>query len=798
MIQLIYFLFALLLIGILVLIINMGKLMDQRFKNIFKEIGDLNLKLEEWKRESSLKGNIETLEIPKPLPISQKEFSPEYYKPEIKPEIQPDYRTEPTPEPVIPIQIEPEKPVIPVPSAKISEPIIEFNTPKKPERKTFMERNPDLEKFIGENLVNKIGIAILVLAIGFFVKYAIDNNWIGPLGRVSIGFILGGILIAIAHRLRKEFHAFSSVLTGGGLAVFYFTITLAYSQFHLFSQGLSFILLILVTCFAVLLALLYDREELGVIALIGGLASPFLVTGHEANYSGLFLYLVILNAGLLVIAYNKLWRVLNASAFILTLLVFSWLSALVPIQTYHSLFLYSTVLYLLFFGINIAFNIRENRKFIGFDFSIILINTAIYFSAGLYFLNALHLENFKGFFTICLAVFNLGFSFFLFRNRKVDLNILYLLIGITLTFVSLTAPLQLHGHYITLFWSAESVLLYWLYLKSEINLLKLTSWIVWLVTLISLISSTSEVYTLHEFNLPIIFNKGFITLVFVAISNYLLHRISRLDSSSQLYGVEFPKGVFVLSALVILFISGLLELDGQFNHYKIENNLFQIYSTLYILAFVYAVVLGIKKNPTKLLWVKTLLILLTSVYYIIQFQLLYNLELILLNNRIQNWMHFSAQGLETLIFILLFYELGKDLRKYYLAKKESILVWFYIGVCLLFLSMEVYWMSLFCFYTHGPSFLIINRVFDKVVLPILWGLSSFVLMWIGFHYKEKLLRIISLSLFSLTLLKLFIFDIQNIPPAGKIIAFFLLGVLLLVVSFMYQKLKNILVNEEKN
>ena len=53
---------------------------------------------------------------------------------------------------------------------------------------TFYERNPDLEKFIGENLVSKIGIAILVLAIGFFVKFAIDNNWIGPVGRVGSAF----------------------------------------------------------------------------------------------------------------------------------------------------------------------------------------------------------------------------------------------------------------------------------------------------------------------------------------------------------------------------------------------------------------------------------------------------------------------------------------------------------------------------------------------------------------------------------------------------------------------------------
>ncbi|MCY7293175.1 MAG: DUF2339 domain-containing protein, partial [Ferruginibacter sp.] len=105
---------------------------------------------------------------------------------------------------------------------------------------SFFERHPDMEKFIGENLVNKIGIAILVLAIGFFVKYAIDQNWVGPVGRVSIGILCGAILVGIAHKMRNSYISFSSVLAGGGLAVFYFTITLAYHQFKLFDQTTAF------------------------------------------------------------------------------------------------------------------------------------------------------------------------------------------------------------------------------------------------------------------------------------------------------------------------------------------------------------------------------------------------------------------------------------------------------------------------------------------------------------------------------------------------------------------------------
>jgi uncharacterized membrane protein len=70
-------------------------------------------------------------------------------------------------------------------------------------------------------------------------------------------------------------------------------------------------------------------------------------------------------------------------------------------------------------------------------------------------------------------------------------------------------------------------------------------------------------------------------------------------------------------------------------------------------------------------------------------------------------------------------------------------------------------------------------------------------MWLGMGYKFKTLRIISLCLFALTLLKLFLFDIRNIPVAGKIAAFFCLGVLLLVVSFMYQRLKKIIIEDEE-
>jgi uncharacterized membrane protein len=99
-------------------------------------------------------------------------------------------------------------------------------------------------------------------------------------------------------------------------------------------------------------------------------------------------------------------------------------------------------------------------------------------------------------------------------------------------------------------------------------------------------------------------------------------------------------------------------------------------------------------------------------------------------------------------------------------------------------------------YSNPDSMYHIITQNHKIGFPILWGIASFLLIAIGLKTKKKHLRIISLSLLLVTLLKLFIVDIRGISEGGKIAAFISLGVLLLVVSFMYQRLKKLLLVDE--
>ena len=791
---------VLLLIIILIIIINQNSKLSQQFQKLDDELKFLRRQLSSFNATKK-----ETIETPKPVK-EEKPYKSIFEiaddKAETAPELLKTKEESATP-------IEPEKKNI-ITTVEVKEIIStpQINKQKEP-APGFFERNPDLEKFIGENLISKIGIAILVLAIGYFVKYAIDQDWIGPVARVAIGILCGGILVALAHRFRNTYRSFSSVLAGGGMAVFYFTITLAFQQFNLFSQTTAFIIMIVITAFAATLALLYDKQELAIIALIGGFAAPFLISTGSGNYKVLFTYLIILNSGLLVIAYNKSWRLLNLLNFIFTVLMFgSWLLFLQydePAATFKNGFLFASIFYLLFLVINIAHNIKEKKKFIASDFGILMANTALYFAVGIYCLNNMNATAYRGLFSASMGIFNLILSFFLFRKQKVDSNILYLLIGITLTFISITAPIQLEGNYITLFWASEAVLLYWLFTKSKIRIIQFSAALVWLLMLVSLLMDWVELYSYSGFEkIVIIANKGFITSLFAAAATYLLFVIRNKEDENikAISSSIIPrKTVFRICAIVILFAAGALEINYQFIYYYPGTGINMLYMLLYAIAFI-NILITVTQNVKQLKphWYVHAIMLAACIFlYIVSISKIYFVQADMLttaNNGIHFWAHWAAAVLVAIVL----YRLIDLFRQQKPAEKSGsdFITWLICAVIVLYLSVEVHLLTNQVFYDANNTLAEIQRVYFKTGLPILWGLCSFAFMWLGMRTKYRTLRIISLSLFTLTLLKLFIFDIRNIPAGGKIAAFFSLGVLLLVVSFMYQRLKKIIIdNEEK-
>jgi uncharacterized membrane protein len=694
----------------------------------------------------------------------------------------------------------------PVVKKPVNRPPVTIQNPTEPKKPGFFERNPDLEKFIGENLANKIGIGVLVLGIGYFVKYAIDQNWIGIYGRVFIGILCGGLLLGLAHWLRKSFAAFSSVLVGGGIAVLYVTISIAFHEYQIFSQTLAFILMVIITGFTILLAIRYNRVELAVLAILGGFGSPFMVSTGEGNYVVLFTYIMILDVGMLVLAYYKKWNLVNIVSYAFTLILFgSWMGA--KFESWNDsmvqgALIFATLFYLIFFGMNIVNNIRENTKFQALEITLLLSNTFFYYAAGMIILSAETNEVYKGLFTAGLGVFNFIFAYLLYKNQRVDRNLIFLLIGLVLTFISLAAPVQLDGNYITLFWAAEAVLLLWLSQKSGITLMKAASVIITGLMLISLIMDWSILY--YDYGsgtglMNIILNKAYITgmvsLVSISLSLYLI----RFEKTFEEY-TRFYKVGLIICGLGVLYASQFLELQYQLNNYFDDNativTIIGTYNMLYVAGLLLAIPGIIHKDLKEAA-------ALLGIICMFAFLVFYHAHFINVrdNFSIYNSIPITGFIFHYIFIALLLFIAVVSLRNFqkledFNAKSYNVYSWFYVFFFVFVASAELDHLVVLVGASDFESLLHVLNQNHKIGFPILWGIASFILIAIGLKTKKKHLRIISLTLLLVTLIKLFFWDIRGISEGGKIAAFISLGVLLLVVSFMYQRLKKLLLMDE--
>lgn len=778
---------TLFIITIFIIILINNSLIKDKLDKIGKDLNSLrdHLGNQPTRREPERKMQQETI-LPPPVVTPVQEKKPE-------------------PEPVKVSSIEElyENPAQQVVAEKPTIPVQKVQKPQKPKVKG------DWEKFIGENLMSKIGIAILVLGIGYFVKYAIDKDYINEFGRTAIGFIVGGGIIALAHRMRKDYKTFASILIGGGLAILYTTVTIAYQLYNLFPQAAAFAILIVITIFAVLLSLLYDKRELAIISLIGGFASPFMVSTGSGNYIVLFTYLLILNAGMVVIAWHKRWNILNLLGYIFTLLLFGgwlvdtfmWNSGKKP---YVGAITFATLFYLGFFLVNILNNIRKYKPFNGIEIGMILSNNLFYFLGGLLIVDSLQNGLYNGLFTVIIGIYNFAWVLYFYKKEQIDRTFLFLLIGLVLSFISLAIPIQLHGHSITMFWAAEVVILLWISQVSGIRMLKTAHLIILGLTIISLLMDWNNGYVLNTKVLPVFLNQicitGFIVVIAIVLSILLLRK--EKEPMFIKYLINVKTYLSILSALLFTGLYAVLfyELVYQMNRmYNVGDFRLSVYG---VFNFTYLAVYVIVCRHQKWAFAQKVLYYL-SLFLLFIFLVFYSTKIIGVRDEYLLY-HTLSQG-NFLFHYLIYPGLAVVLafiiqKRNEIFKAESVLskvtLWYTTFTIVLAASIEldniVLWVNLA---DLNNEYALLQEI-HKTGYSILWACTAFVLMIIGMKTKNKVFRIQAISLLGLIIVKLLLFDVWKMNEGGRIATFIFLGVTLLVISFLYQKLKRLILDNE--
>lgn len=585
------------------------------------------------------------------------------------------------------------------------------------------------------------------------------------------------------------------------MAVLYFTIAIAFHEYQLFGQTVAFLLMVAITGFTIFLSLAYDRVELAVVALIGGFGSPFMVSTGEGNYVVLFVFILLLNLGILVLAYYKKWPLLNLIAYVFTVVLYGgWLLTRVvdsPNPPYAGALLFATLFYLVFFLMNIVYNLKHRQQFTAREMLSLLSNSAMYYAAGMYVLENIAGGAYQGLFTLGLAVFNFGFAYTLYKSQRADRNLVYLLIALVLTFLSLTAPVQLDGNYITLFWALEAVLLLWLSQRSGLPIIKLASALVLGMMVASLAMDWFGYSAPNAERLRLLLNKYFLTGLFCLASLGTVWVLLRRDE--HLYSPENPwhfyrAGVgilFVICLYVVILLEALYHLRASALSDAAQTLLLGFYHYLFLFGLLY------RSQRVSNYALRQIPVVLAVMSVFLYFILMHTATVVardsyLLNNqeplRTFIWHYLPLISFLGLVGLLL-RNISERIGFSQPAGKVGLWAASFIFIFLASAELEHLW--LLGFHEPGTDIQITLGNIRKIGFPILWGIGSFVLMMLGMRHQLKTLRIISLTLFFLILAKLILLDVWDMSEGGKVAAFICLGILLLIVSFLYQKLKAI-------
>lgn len=509
---------------------------------------------------------------------------------------------------------------------------------------------------------------------------------------------------------------------------------------------------------------------------MGGFIAPFLVGSGDGSYWVLFTYVMILDLGMFGLSIYKKWGELPVICFALTWIVFAGytyaadLDLMGSVQLTH-LLIFSIAFYLIFL-LSVASIVRINIRGINqYLLGVIGLNNFVFLFFALCLLQNMELEqNYKGLVTLFVAAINFALFFWIKRKGEPFTFLMHTLLGIALTFVSVTIPIQLEGTFITLFWASEVMIILWFYSRFRLRVYEIFVWVLPVLTLGSYGMDVFHGCMKARYGDSSLFINGlFATGIFTGLSYWVdawLVRPTRISTKGPL-----------LTGCVVLYIAFVFDFYSYVDP--------SIVSFSYIETFTVAVLFAAN-------------VLLGKSYLPVSR---------------------NAGGYGLLLGLSLSLFGGMSL---WVGYDDLFIPRFLLWVSLLLIGGHIFVLGRYYYKsfdarekrTHGMTLYICllstillavgtNNLLNQLGLPdelsagfsISLSLAGFMQMAVGMRLHLKVVRMISLATFSIVLLKLVMVDLWLLPTIGKVVVFIILGVILLILSFLYQKLKTVLFDD---
>jgi uncharacterized membrane protein len=194
-----------------------------------------------------------------------------------------------------------------------------------PPTQPVAESRDSFESRLGSQIFNRIAIVLLLIGTAYGFKLAVDRRWIvpTPTGRLILGLIAGAALVLWSERFRRKgFAPFSYSLKAVGSGVLYLSLWAGFHLYGLLPTEAALGLMILVTAWNAYMAWVQDSELLAVYALAGGFMTPMLLSTGGNHEVFLFCYLLAIDLAIVALVRLKTWPRLLLGAFPLTVAFF--------------------------------------------------------------------------------------------------------------------------------------------------------------------------------------------------------------------------------------------------------------------------------------------------------------------------------------------------------------------------------------------------------------------------------------------------------------------------------------------
>ncbi len=319
-----------------------------------------------------------------------------------------------------------------------------------------------MEYAVASQWLLRVGILILVVGIGFFLKYTVDKGLLTETARVALASITGlGMLAGGVQMLGRKYHILGQGLMGGGITTLYLSVFAASNHYGLIELPAGFALMAVVTVLAGGVAVRFNSILVAVLGIIGGYGAPLMLQEAAVSFPALYGYMLVLGIGVLGICYWKNWPLVNYLSFVATWILFLYFLEPYKTENFWQVMPFVAAFFVLFSTMTFLYKMVNKSKSDLLDLLVLYINAGLFFTIAYNMIDETFGRRWVSAMTLSAATFYTGHVVYFLRRRFVDRELLISFIGLAAFFLAVTMPLLLSPQWVTVSWAIQAFFMLW-------------------------------------------------------------------------------------------------------------------------------------------------------------------------------------------------------------------------------------------------------------------------------------------------------------------------------------------------